>query len=443
MLAQSDYQGITISESFPQYWQYKGKPLVLLGGSDEDNLFQMKGVEGQLDELKEMGGNYVRCTMSSRDEGNQWPFFFDEKKQRYDLKRWNENYWHLFENFLARCHANDIIVQIEIWATFDFYRNFWQLNPFNPKNNSTYGKERTHLKDSVNTHPIYAENPFFWSIPSQRHSTQLLGFQQRFVDKILSYTFKYDNVLYCMDNETSVTSDWGKFWATYIKKRAQEEAEIAHCTEMWDPWDLNHISHRESFDHPEIYSFVEISQNNHQKGEAHWNNGLKQIQRLRQSNYLRPVNNIKIYGADGGQHGGGDQDGIEKFCRNIFFGAASSRFHRPTSGLGFSAKAKPIIKSMRQLTDVADFFKMTPLDLLKDREENEAYCRGIKGKEYLIYFTNGGEVALPETGSWQLRYINFSTAEWNPKSEQLVKNGILKIACPEKGNWGVHLIRMD
>ena len=31
--------------------------------------------------------------MSSRDEGNEYPFFFDDEIQMYDLNRWNETYW--------------------------------------------------------------------------------------------------------------------------------------------------------------------------------------------------------------------------------------------------------------------------------------------------------------------------------------------------------------
>ena len=58
----------------PFYWQYKGKPDLLLGGSVEDNLFQITNLEAHLDLLKSVGGNYVRCTMSSRDEGDVWPF---------------------------------------------------------------------------------------------------------------------------------------------------------------------------------------------------------------------------------------------------------------------------------------------------------------------------------------------------------------------------------
>ena len=57
----------------PFYWQYKGAPVLLLGGSVEDNLFQIADIEDQLDLLHSLGGNYVRCTMSSRDEGDAWP----------------------------------------------------------------------------------------------------------------------------------------------------------------------------------------------------------------------------------------------------------------------------------------------------------------------------------------------------------------------------------
>ncbi|NLD74710.1 MAG: hypothetical protein GX649_18575, partial [Chloroflexi bacterium] len=58
----------------PFYWQYKGQPVLLLGGSVEDNLFQIPNIREHLDLLHSVGGNYVRCTMSSRDPGDAWPF---------------------------------------------------------------------------------------------------------------------------------------------------------------------------------------------------------------------------------------------------------------------------------------------------------------------------------------------------------------------------------
>ncbi len=428
-------QGLTISQSYPQYWSYDGEPRLLLGGSDEDNLFQLPNVKLQLDTLAEYGGNYVRCTMSSRDVGNRWPFYFDVSEGKYDLNRWDTLYWDRFAHFLQWTAERNIIVQIEIWATFDYYRENWQINPFNPVNNINYTLERTDLIEKVPTHPIYADNPFFTSIPALRNNMKCLEYQQKFVDKILSYTLDYHHILYCMDNETSVSASWGKFWANYIHKRAKEQNKTVYCTEMWDPWDLQHIMHRETFDHPEIYDFVEISQNNHHTGEKHWNNGLAQIERLKKLGNVRPVTNIKIYGSDGGRHGGDDKDAIEKFCRNILFGSSSARFHRPTSGLGLSKSARMVIKSMRMATDVVDFFSMQPLNQMMEREENEAYLRGIPGKEYLVYFTDGGQITLPLDGTWTIRWLQVKGARWEGAIQATAIAEELILEAPGHGSW--------
>lgn len=395
----SPIQYIHPDPDLPQYWKYKGERILLLGGSDEDNLFQMPNFELQLDQLKGVGGNYVRNTMSSRDEGNRWPFFQDSIGV-FDLRQWDVAYWDRFERFLQATQERDIIVQLEIWATFDFYRENWDKNPFNPKNNRNLNPSRVKLPTSIPTHPIFRDNPFFWSIPSQHNNMQLLQYQQAYVDKLLSIALDYPNVLYCMDNETSVTSDWGRFWSNYIHKVAEEQGKSVFTTEMWDPHDLNHISHRETFDHPEIYDFVEISQNNHQKGEAHWRNGLAQIERLQRSGVIRPVTNVKTYGATGGRHGHGQQNGIESFVRSALFGASAVRFHRPTSGIGLSDTAQLVIKGVRAVVDRSDsFYRAAPkLDLLRGREENEAYCRAAVGDTYWVYLGLPGKVDLDLSG---------------------------------------------
>ncbi len=399
-LTGQNHSGIQVSQKFPQYWEYKGVPVMLLGGSDEDNLFQLSGLEEQLDLLVSVGGNYVRNTMSSRDSGNVWAFYLDTETGLYDLNKWNPEYWKRFQELLELTSERGIVVQVEVWATFDFYRENWEINPFNPMNNTAYTAERTKLPLKVSTHPTYCDNPFFWSIPRHQNNMPLLNYQQRFVDKLLSYSLDFDHVLYCIDNETSVTSEWGRFWSEYIQKKAAEQGRAVHITEMWDPWDLDHISHRETFDNPEIYSFVEISQNNHQRGQNQWDNGLRQIEKLRNAGNLRPVNNIKTYGNDLGQHGGGTHNGIQSFIRSTLFGSAAVRFHRPPSGLGLGDTAQVVIQSMRMATDRIDFFHAEPHnELLTDREENEAYCRAVPGKDYLVYFPYAGSVDL-DVGSY-------------------------------------------
>jgi hypothetical protein len=429
---------IAVSPTHPQFWSYGGETVLLLGGSKEDNLFQIPDLEEHLDVLAASGGNYVRCTMSSRDEGNLWPFYSDEETGAYDLERWNDAYWERFERLLTETRRRGIIVQIEIWATFDFYRDNWDANPFNPKNNSSYTAERTKLPIEVPTHPVYCDNRFFWSVPDHDNNMPVLEYQQRFVDKLLSYTLQHGNVLYCMDNETSVTAAWGRFWSNYIKKKAGEAGVSVQTTEMWDPWDLDHISHRESFDHPETYSFVDISQNNHQRGQAHWDNGLKQIERLRRAGHLRPVTNVKTYGSDGGRHGGDTNEAIGKFIRSAFFGAASVRFHRPPSGIGLSEKAQAVIRGVRELSDRMAWFEAAPHNnLLGDRDANEAYCRARPGRDYAVYFPDGGSVTLDLRaldGEASITWLELLERRWTDP-ETIPGAGTARLEAPGPGHW--------
>ena len=87
---------------------------------------------------------------------------------------------------------------------------------------------------------------------------------------MLDHALKYDHILYCMDNETNAEPAWGRHWAEFIKSRAAKAGKTVMTTEMWDAWDLFHDQHKHTLDHPEIYSFCDVSQNNHQKRQTHW-----------------------------------------------------------------------------------------------------------------------------------------------------------------------------
>ncbi len=429
------------SKTHKQYWSMNDQNIMLLGGSVEDNLFQLVEVEKHLNLLQSVGGNYVRNTMSSRDEGNLWPFDTNEEGL-YDLNKWNETYWNRFENFLIACAGRGIVVQIELWATFDFYGNNWNINPFNPINNINYTAERVHLPTEIKTHPTWTENDFFWSIPSQKSNLKLLEFQQKYIDKVLSYSLQFGNILYCIDNETSVTSEWGKFWSIYIKKVAIENDKKIYTTEMWDPWDLSHVAHRETIDHPEIYDFVDISQNNHNTGDEHWNNGILTINQLIKNNMLRPLNNVKVYGNDGGRHQS-TQNGIDSFIRNVLFGAASSRFHRPPSGQGLNDTAQHVIKSMRMLVEKCDFFNGLPANhILENRDLDEAFCRAIEGKEYILYFPDGGKInmKLPDSiAEISIEWLQIHEAKWTEKAILPTNNMKIQVETPDQGSWLAYL----
>ena len=85
---------IQIYKENPRYWQYEGEPILLIGGSVEDNLFQIPNLKEHLELLKSVGGNYVRSTMSWVDEGDVPP----HKKvgDLYDLNQWNDEFLDAF-----------------------------------------------------------------------------------------------------------------------------------------------------------------------------------------------------------------------------------------------------------------------------------------------------------------------------------------------------------
>jgi hypothetical protein len=432
----------------PFYWQYKGKPVLLLGGSVEDNLFQIPDIEAHLDVLKSVGGNYVRCTMSSRDEGDVWPFEKDPETGLYDLNRPGEEYWRRFERFLQLAAERDIIAQFEMWDRFDFAREPWQKNPHNPKNNVNFTAEESGLLEEINTHPGRRENAFFRSVPAWENNQVVLQYQHLQVEKMLSISLQYGNVLYCMDNETNESPEWGWYWSKYIQAQAAKAGVGVETTEMWDAHDLLDSQHAHTFDHPEIYSFVDVSQNNHRPADEHWENPQEIRKRLVASGHIRPMNSVKIYGANSGRYGS-TRDAQERFWRNVFGGLASSRFHRPPSGLGLNEIAQAHIRSMRVLTDDMDIFSCEPHnDLLQNRSWNEAYCTAHPGVEYAVFFPDGGNVLLDvsATGGKPLtvRWLDIRKSRWTGEATRVkVEGGVessipLRLITPtEEGYWAV------
>lgn len=451
----------------PGYWQFKGEPVMLLGGSDQDNLFNHPnigpaGYEAHLDLLSSVGGNYIRNTMSSRDridqesdlynDDNLYPFYLEQETGLYDLGRWNDDYWKRFSDFLQKTAERDIIVQIEIWDRWDYsgdrqphYMAYgWSAHPFNPKNNINYTAGETNLDNEQ-----WQGYPIFRTIPELDSVPRVLAYQEALVDKLLSITFEYDHILYCISNESDATEEWSRHWARFLQDRAARAKVGINVTEMWNQWDLNHPMHRRTIDNQDLYSFIDISQNNHQQGQTHWDNMQAAVKLLAET--PRPMNNIKIYGGD--QHGGGLQEGAHKLWRNILGGCASARFHRPGKvpgyyGAGLSELAQTQIRSARMFLESFDIFMAQPDPeslLLTNREENEAYLSFIPGRQYAIYFPEGGSAGLDPgiKGESQLalQWLDISNSTW---SEEIVfrPETTIEVTTPGGGQW-IALITFD
>ncbi len=83
------------------YWQYKGQPVLLLGGSKTDHIFLAEGLKEHLDEMAAVGANYVRNTMSQR-EGVDLKPLQRLSDGRFDLNQCNDEYWQRFTDRTRR-----------------------------------------------------------------------------------------------------------------------------------------------------------------------------------------------------------------------------------------------------------------------------------------------------------------------------------------------------
>jgi hypothetical protein len=463
--------GIEVYPENPTYWQYDGKPVVLLGGTDDEALFHWAGDMGllreQLDRLVGCGGNYVRCTMSVRRGDNPiYPVreqpYIKLETGKYDLDQWNGEFWRRFRVFLEQCKQRDIVAQIELWATHDLVHlksstpGVWPTHPLNPENNVNYGfrpetvfprRPRGNMNDA-----------FYQTIPALKHDRAVLKYQQAFVDKVLSYALEFDNVLYCVDNEQRPQhpAEWGHYWAKYVQDRAAERGKTVYVSEMHrdfkTPRDEG-LSRTERmvggkfaavFDHPEIYPFLELSETSTRFSDYDelWRN--MEVIRAYTAQAPRPMTNVKVYG-------GGDKSTfrkrrptIHRFCELVCAGRSAVRFHRPVrggeNGMGLNPAAQACLKAVRRFCDLVEPWRCTPnIDLLRERDRNEAYMLANPGVAYGILVTGSygdGLVRLDtgrHSGHYSLTWINLETGQ--TREPETVKGaGAVTIQVPAQGS---------
>jgi hypothetical protein len=449
----------------PRYWQYKGKPVMLLGASKTDHLFLIDDLKMHLDEIKATGGNYVRNTMSQR-EGKELKPYKLLVDGRFDLDQWNEDYWNRFENMLLWTAERDIIVQIEVWDRFDYSDgsswNHWQHSPWRPAININYDGEESGLADTYGNHPASDKQPFFHTVPNTEHYQKkydlIRKHQERFVDKMLSYSLEHDHVLYCMNNETSTPALWGQYWIEFIHSRARAKGLTVCTTDMFDDAFEGEDGKRTPiiFNDSQHYQFADISQvNGRVYDDDHWKK-LGELLRL-VNKHPRPSNHVKIYAGGYSSWGSGaPEDGIERFWRNLLGGSAAARFHRPgiDEGIALNDSRKGSLKAARLLEERIKYWDITPhQELLLDRSPNEAYLAADPGNRYALYFTNQGSVGLDLTkakGTFEVTWISVTmgqisdttSAKLYARTKKQIQGGsVITLSAPYKGGLVAALVR--
>ena len=415
----------------PWYWEYHGEPILLRGGSDDDNLYQWTGkkLTDHLDLLASVGANYVRNTMSCRDRGNVYAFQQTEDGL-YDLDQWNQEYWDRLMFFLQETATRGIIVQLTLWDQVDLGR---PNDPWRADNNINYSSVNRDEKEDYHN-------------SAETKNKEVLYYQQKYIDKLLSITLTYDHVLYNINNESSKGITWENYWARYIHQTAEKMNRKAYVTTMqFDP--ANSV--RSAMTFRDIYDFVEISQNNQDsrgaRGPAHWENIINWRQKLAfHSRGPMPMNNVKVYGGrDGINYSAGTEtEAVNRFWRNIFAGCASSRFHRPSNawGSGLNERVQTNLKAMDMFLGKFNLFSAAPHnDLLRHIVASapsamEAYVLSDIGRQYAVYFPRGrfmvGLDPWVYVNKVSIRWLNIEELTWSePEIIEVRWEG-------SRDNWG-------
>ena len=447
----------------PHYWQYKGEPLLLLGGSKDDNLFQVPDLKEHLNLLASVGGNYIRNTMSDRkDKGFEVYPFKRLSNGKYDLNQWNDEYWKRFQNLLRWTGQHDIIVQIEVWDRFDYTDhgsfNTWKPNPYNPDNNINYTAAQSGLLVKYpKVHPGEDQQPFFHTIPAMDNNKVLRHYQEAFVDKMLSYSLACGNVLYCMNNETSTPPVWGQYWMKYIEDKASKAGVDVYVTDMFDVgWELDkEEKFLLSFDRPDIYTFLDISQSTSNKNtfKKQWQNILFVRDRIKEN--PRPINNTKNYGSSQWPptsnyhkrvwHRWTTESTIQRYVLNVIGGCASTRFHRnPIGGIGLTKPAQDCIRAIRKLESLVCMWELAPRnDLIADYQDSKVFLSADPGRKYVLFFFEGGSASLDLAGcegDFRIKWINVLTGQWG-KENKILGGKKVTISAPASGIWIAAIVR--
>jgi hypothetical protein len=343
----------------------------------------------------------------------------------------------------------------------------WPVSPWNPENNVNYTTDSSGLATSYRS---FTRHPFLQGVPGhpayteasetrKRNYDLVRRFQDEFMVKLLSVTLRYDNVLYCMNNETHEDPAWGQYWINLIRKTARAQGKNVVTTDMFndvhDPEHSRGLAHQ--FRHRDRYDYVDISQvNSRHADEKHWQKTRWIVEAAGKATPPCLVHMTKVYGNDlaldkkpWSRFRPGDSDNaIEEWWRNLLAGVAGVRFHRPTSGIGLYPEARACMRATRMVESKVKFWDVEPrLDLLIGREQDEAYLSADAGTAYILYFTKngGGSVGLKLEGypsaAFDVHWVNIDTGQW-ASSTTLSGGRAAKMNRPsDSAHWVATIVR--
>jgi hypothetical protein len=199
---------IMLHPANPHYLLFRGKPTVLITSgehygavlnADVDYKKYLATIDSDgLNYTRIFGGSYVEVPAKSfgilrndlAPEPNKFiaPWVRSETPgyagggNKFDLTKWNPEYFQRYHDFLADASQRGIVVEISLFSSH-YDEMMWKISPFNPANNVN------------NTTEIE------WKKLNTLENGNILEFQEKYARKLVDEASGFDNVIIEIQNE--------------------------------------------------------------------------------------------------------------------------------------------------------------------------------------------------------------------------------------------------
>jgi hypothetical protein len=101
---------------------------------------------------------------------------------KFDLTKWNPEYFQRYHDFLADASKRGIVVEISLFSSH-YDEMMWKISPFHPSNN------------------INGTNEIDWKKLHTLENGNILAFQEKYAHKLIEEARDFDNVIFEIQNE--------------------------------------------------------------------------------------------------------------------------------------------------------------------------------------------------------------------------------------------------
>ena len=463
-------QRVEVYSGNPHYFAMDGEPVFLVGATyphgwtpiSRPEIDYMRTLDRLAEEVERAGSDNVRgllrCLpydpLNHMHDGDvteviqPWRQVDDEG--RYDLTEFEPEWEERLRHYLGAAKERGFVVGLEVWDDWSVTRGVngawdpgegaaWNGHPFNPDNNVNYGA------DVLPTTTQGCGAPFYQTLPDKENIAEALAHQHAYVDHLLGIVADYPNVLLTLSNETRADLAWSRYWAEYIRERAEPWRLVGEMpsTNRQDgggecDYDLNPLTLATD----DRYGYVDIAQgvSRHEFGADPVEQAIGGAERIQlyfdamnEAGAVKPLLVVKDYTND-------QQNGPIVHWSRFLAGAASSRFHR-----SFDDDPEQRVEAQFQvagsLAHVAGqipFWEMAPNPGLIESAPGDTrpLVLAQPGAHYLVQFVNAsaGEATLAaEAGVYTVTWRDPVTADiiGEPAAASAEDGAPLTLSIPE------------